>query len=202
VGTLTFIKRNCLATVSLILREGFCHPAEMKCIVRAAVIGTAVLLAGCNKPAPPPAPAESASAYFVPTAAQPKLPSIKLWLGPEELDAEMALTPIQEATGMMFRTNLAENAGMIFVQPQPEQASYWMTNCPLPLAAAYIDPEGTILEIHELKSNDPTPVLSASDNVQFVLEVNSHWFDRHHIAAGTLLSTEHGSLPEVFLHRR
>jgi len=173
----------------------------MKSIVCVAVIGTAALLAGCNKPAET-AVAPTRSAYFIPTAAQAKLPSIKLWLGPEELDAEMALTPMQEATGMMFRTNLGENNGMIFVQPQPEQASYWMTNCPLPLAAAYIDPEGTILEIHELKSNDPTPVLSASDNVQFVLEVNSHWFDRHHIAAGTLISTEHGSLPEVFLRRR
>jgi len=170
----------------------------MKCFV-CAVIGGTVVLAGCDKPAAtPPAPAASS----VPTAAQGKLPSIKLWLGPEELDAEVAATSAQEQTGMMFRTSLPENSGMIFIRPQPEQASFWMTNCPLPLAAAYIDPEGTILEIHELKSNDPTPVVSATDNVQFVLEVNSHWFDRHHIAPGTLISTEHGSLPDVFLRRR
>jgi hypothetical protein len=163
---------------------------------------TVALLAGCDKSPTGVSKPAAASGYFVPTEAQPPLPTIKLWLGPEELNAEVALTPLQQATGMMFRTNLAENAGMIFIRPEPEQASFWMTNCPLPLAAAYVDPEGAILEIHELKSNDPTPVLSATDNVQFVLEVNSHWFDRHHITPGTLISTEHGSLPQVFLQRR
>jgi uncharacterized membrane protein (UPF0127 family) len=172
----------------------------MRAFAWVAAAASVALLGGCDKPAAAPPPA--ASQYFVPTAAQPKLPTIKLWLGPEELQTEMALTPMQQATGMMFRTNMDENAGMIFVRPEPERASFWMTNCPLPLAAAYIDPSGTILEIHELKSNDPTPVLSESGNVQFVLEVNSQWFDRHKIKAGTLITTEHGSLPEVFLRRQ
>ena len=57
-------------------------------------------------------------------------------------------------TGMMFRTNLAENAGMLFVLPMPQQASFWMKNCPLPLSAAYIDPEGVILEIHDLQPHN------------------------------------------------
>jgi uncharacterized membrane protein (UPF0127 family) len=171
----------------------------MKLIVWATVAATVALIAGCSKPAASPPPALLSG---VPTTGQAKLPTIKLWLGPEELDAEVALSPLQQATGMMYRTNLDEKGGMIFVRPQPEQASFWMTNCPLPLAAAYIDPEGTILEIHELHANDPTPVLSETANVQFVLEVNSHWFDRHNIKPGTLISTEHGSLPEVFLRRR
>lgn len=174
----------------------------MKCIFVAVFAGVGLFLAGCSKAAPPPAASAAASGYFVPTNGQPKLPTIKLWLGSEELNAEVALTELQQATGMMFRTNMDENAGMIFVRPAPEQASFWMTNCPLPLAAAYIDPGGTILEIHELKANDPTPVLSKSFDVQFVLEVNSHWFDRHHITPGTLITTEHGTLPEVFLRRR
>jgi uncharacterized membrane protein (UPF0127 family) len=145
--------------------------------------------------APPPK-------YFVPTAAQGKLSTIKLWVGPEEVDTEMALTLEQQATGMMYRTNLAEGSGMIFVRPQPERASFWMTNCPLPLSAAYIDTEGTILEVHELHANDPTPVLSETGNVRFVLEMSAGWFDRHKIKAGTLISTEHGSLPDVFLRRQ
>jgi hypothetical protein len=173
----------------------------MKCFACAVLGATVALLVGCDKPAATVAEAPASSSFVLPTEAQPKLPSIKLWLGPEEVDSEVALSPMQQATGMMFRTNLADNAGMIFVRPEPEKASFWMTNCPLPLAAAYIDPDGTILEIHELKSNDSTPVVSASDNVQFVLEVSSHWFDRHHIAPGTLISTEHGTLPEVFLRR-
>jgi len=61
---------------------------------------------------------------FAPTQAQPKLPTIKLWLGAEELAAEMALTAQQERTGMMFRTNMAETEGMIFVLPLTQRASF------------------------------------------------------------------------------
>ena len=51
----------------------------------------------------------------LPIAAQPKLQTMKVWLGAEEMETELALTGIQQQTGMMFRTNLAENAGMLFV---------------------------------------------------------------------------------------
>jgi uncharacterized membrane protein (UPF0127 family) len=73
-----------------------------------------------------------------------------------------------------------------------------MTNCPLPLSAAYIDPGGVIREIHELKAFDPTPVKSAADNIRFVLETPQGWFTRHHIHEGTLVRTEHGALMKSF----
>ena len=174
----------------------------MKFSVLAAVTASVALLVGCNKSTPPTPASASVTNNFVPKEGQGKLRTIELWIGPEKVRAEMALTPIQEATGLMYRTQMDENSGMIFVLPEPERASFWMTNCPLPLAGAYIDPEGTISEIHEMKENDPTPVLSKVDNVQFVLEMNKGWFDRHHIPTGTLISTEHGSLPQVFLQRR
>jgi len=174
----------------------------MKSFVPAALAGALLACAGCDHAPPPAAPAPPTAGSDLPTHAQSKLATIKLWLGSEELEAEVAATPLQEETGMMFRTNLDEHAGMIFILPEPERASFWMTNCPLPLAAAYIDPQGTILEEHELHSNDATPVLSTAENVQFVLEVNSNWFDRHHIGVGTLITTEHGSLPDVFLRRQ
>src|SRR5690349_13409371 len=47
--------------------------------------------------------------------AQPKLPTIKVWLGSEELITEVATQPVQIATGMMFRTNMPENTAMIFI---------------------------------------------------------------------------------------
>ena len=58
----------------------------------------------------------------LPTRAQPKLPTLKLYLGAETLDAEQALTERQEMTGMMFRTNIQDSDAMIFVFPQPFQA--------------------------------------------------------------------------------
>ena len=116
--------------------------------------------------------------------------------------AELALNSEQIQTGMMFRTNLAENAGMLFVFPMPHRASFWMNNCPLPLSAAYIDAEGVILEIHDLQPHNTNPVMASSGHVQFVLETNQGWFRRHHVAAGTVIRTERGTLLETFFGRR
>jgi uncharacterized membrane protein (UPF0127 family) len=102
---------------------------------------------------------------LLPTHAQSKLPTIRLWLGAAEVSAEMALTGIQQETGMMFRTNMDENSGMIFPLPYPQQARFWMANCPLPLTAAYIDPQGQILEIHELHANDTNGVVADASNI-------------------------------------
>ncbi len=155
---------------------------------------------GCKKAAPPVAALITEPG--LPTAAQPKLNTMKLWLGAEQMEVELALTAQQQQTGMMFRTNLAENAGMLFAFPAPFQASFWMKNCPLPLSAAYIDPDGTILEIHKLEPHNTNSVVAASSNVQFVLETNQGWFRRHHVTTGMVVRTEYGSLQDTFFRRR
>ncbi len=155
---------------------------------------------GCRKPeASAAGPAVNPG---LPAAAQPKLQTMKLWLGAEELVAELALTGLQQQTGMMFRTNLAENAGMLFVFPVPHRASFWMMNCPLPLSAAYIDPEGVILEIHDLQPHNTNSVAAASERVQFVLETRQGWFGRHNVNTGMVVRTEHGTLADTFLRNR
>ncbi len=161
-------------------------------------------LAGCEKKAAvtPPAAAEQSSEGGLPTKAQPRLQTIRLWLGAEELITEMALTPEQEQTGMMFRTNMPENTGMIFVLPAPMRASFWMKNCTVPLDAGYIDPEGTLSEVHPLQPQDTNAVVANVNNILYVLEVNQGWFARHHIAPGTMIRSEFGSLPDTFRRRR
>lgn len=154
---------------------------------------------GCKKAAPPPAGAEAGPS--LPTAAQPKLQTMKLWLGAEEMVTELALTGEQAQTGMMFRTNMAENAGMLFVFPAPYRASFWMKNCPLPLTAAYIDPEGVILELHDLQRYNTNSVVASSERVQFVLEANQGWFGRHNVTTGMVVRTERGPLRETFFKR-
>jgi len=172
------------------------HLNAMKSLVLIGLLGV-MALAGCEQKTTPP-PSLATFGVQLPTRAQPKLPSLRLWLGESELSTEMALTPIQQATGMMFRTNLDENAGMIFPLTSPQRAAFWMTNCPLPLTAAYIDPQGQILEIHELHANDATSVFSDAENIFYVLEVNQGWFARHHIEPGTTVRTEKGTLGETF----
>ena len=159
----------------------------------------AALLAGCKESG------NTAAAPAVddrqPKQAQPKLPTMKIYLGAETLDAEMALTREQVMTGMMFRTNIQETDAMIFVFGQPMRASFWMKNCPESISAAYIGPDGVIAEIHHLEKNDTNAVVAAVDNIQYVLEVKDGWFTRHNIGPGTVIRTEKGSLAETFFRK-
>jgi uncharacterized protein len=137
-----------------------------------------------------------------PTQAQPKLRTIKLWLGAEELITEIAASEKEIITGMMFRTEMAENEGMLFILPGPQRAAFWMKNTLVPLSCGYIDPDGTILEIHDMKPKDETPITAKATNILYVLEVKQGWFERHKIAVGTQLRSERGTLHQTFFQRR
>jgi len=160
----------------------------------------ATFWAGCQKSADV---ASSPSVDdLLPKQAQPKLQTMKIYLGAEILDTEMALTDEQIHTGMMFRTNIQETDAMLFVLPAPQRASFWMKNCPESISAAYITPDGTIQEIHHLEKNDTNGVVAARDDIQFVLETKDGWFARHNIGPGTVIRTEKGSLRETFFSNR
>ena len=163
------------------------------------LLAVGALAGGCQKSATSTAPAPTPVVGYppLPIAAQPKLRTINLWIRSESMVAETALTEIQRETGMMFRTNMAENEGMVFVFPTPYRASFWMMQTELPLSAAYIDPEGVILEIHDLQPHNTNSVVAASDNVQYVLETRQGWFQRHDIKEGTVISTEKGPLKKT-----
>jgi uncharacterized membrane protein (UPF0127 family) len=156
------------------------------------VVLVLVLAVGCKPPVDDGLPKE----------AQPKLRTMKIFIGAETLDAELALTPKEEQTGMMFRTNIQETDAMLFVLPYDMRASFWMKNCPESISAAYITPNGVIAEIHHLEQNNTNGVLSATDNIRFVLETKEGWFTRHNISTGTVIITEKGSLAETFLPAR
>src|SRR5579872_3333478 len=116
-----------------------------------------------------------------PTQAQPRLQTMRIYIQAQEMSAELAFSADQERTGMMFRTTMGENEGMLFPLPYTHRASFWMKHCPLPLSAAYIDPEGIIQEIHDFQANNTNAVVAASDNIRFVLEAPQDWFQKHHI---------------------
>jgi hypothetical protein len=174
------------------------------------VLGACLVFVGCQKRNSVPPPPKATN--VVPTAssnftrhlphAQPKLRTLKLWLGPHELIAELALNEVEVATGMMFRTNMLENEAMLFVFAVPHGAAFYMKNTLVPLSVAYLDRQGTILEVHDLKPLDETPVEAQSDDIQYVLETPQGWFERHKVGTGTVVHTELGSLPEKFFRRR
>ena len=191
----------------------------MQYLLRCLVMACTVSWAGCaekppspsstgtnapNSPSPSAATTnrEASASGWNPTKAQPKLRTIKLYVGSEVITAELALTEAEVRTGMMFRTSMKEDEGMLFVFSYPHRTSFYMKNTLVPLTAAYIDPEGTILELVDLHPKNETPVEAKADNIQFVLEMNRDWFKRHNVSIGSVIATEAGPLQKMFAPRR
>lgn len=126
------------------------------------------------------------------------LPVLSLYLGKATLNAELAISLKEIATGMMFRKELAENAGMLFVYPFVSDVAFYMKNTYIPLSCAYIDAEGVIQEIYDMKPLSEESIPSKSDKIRFILEVNQGWFEKQGIGPGTLITTEKGPLSELF----
>lgn len=163
------------------------------------LIMVGVMLAGCdskNGDEVMSAGASSSTGHL--DHAQPRLRTIKLWLGSEELITEVAVEPVELQTGMMFRKEMSENEAMLFVFGVPHRASFYMKNTYIPLSIAYIDRDGVIKEIYDLTPLNETPVQSKFNDIQYALEVKQGWFRRHNITMGAVVRTEKGSLYETF----
>ncbi len=147
------------------------------------------------------APQTSAPALPFLTHAQPRLQTMKMFVGPHELTTELALKPTEIYTGMMWRTNMPEGEAMLFAFADATSRSFYMKNTYVPLSIAYIDPEGVIQEIHDLQPRNEEPVPSTADNIQFCLEVPQGWFKRHSVVPGTVVQTQYGPLKTTFSFR-
>ncbi|MEI6356477.1 MAG: DUF192 domain-containing protein [Verrucomicrobiota bacterium] len=156
-----------------------------------------------NRPAAvPAATASAASASAEPVYhldhALPKEPTSTLYIGATEVRAFVCTTLSQVATGMMHRDGVGPEEAMLFVFGGGDRRSFYMKNVSFDIAAAYIDTEGVVKEIVQLKKQEVTPVPSASADIQFVLETAPDWFTRHGVGPGTLIRAEGGSLRDVF----
>jgi uncharacterized membrane protein (UPF0127 family) len=113
--------------------------------------------------------------------AQPALPIAHLSMRGKSISAEVADDDKERMTGLMFRKKLDPDSGMLFVMPRAEHASFWMRNTLIPLSVAYISPDGIILEIHDMKPLDETPIPSHFDNIAYALEMDLGWFSKNGI---------------------
>ncbi len=164
------------------------------------VAALAIWTAGCGKDASQATKVVAPPTVEAPKGRpQPRLPTIKLWLGAQEITAEKALSEDEIRTGMMFRTEMAEHEGMLFAFGGPTKASFWMRNTLIPMTCAYIDPDGVILELRDMKPLDETPIEAATDRVQYVLEMKHGWFERNKVTVGMVVATERGKLSETDL---
>jgi uncharacterized membrane protein (UPF0127 family) len=117
------------------------------------------------------------------SAAQPKLDSVMLQAGMHNIRAEVARTPLQTQTGMMFRTEMAQHEGMLFVFDGLERRCFWMKNTLLPLSIAFIADDGRIVNLADMQPQSEASHCSA-EPVRFALEMNQGWFAKRGIKAG------------------
>lgn len=101
----------------------------------------------------------------------------------KEIFVELANTIETKNRGLMHRSKISKNNGMLFVFTKPEKRYIWMKNTAMNLSIAYIKSDGTISEIMDRKAYDLTSI-GSKDEVQFVLEMNQGWFKDNEIKAG------------------
>jgi uncharacterized membrane protein (UPF0127 family) len=100
-----------------------------------------------------------------------------------EVPVEIAATDAERETGLMGRTSLPEDAGMLFVFDQDQQLAFWMKDTLIPLSIAYIDGGGRIVDIQDMQPLDETPHPSAAP-ARYALEVNQGFFKERGVEVG------------------
>lgn len=118
---------------------------------------------------------------------QRDLPRVTLGAGMHRIDAQVALTPDQRQIGLMFRAEMPQHEGMLFVFDQPAQQCFWMKNTLLPLTAAFVADDGVIVNLVDMKPQTTDSHCSAKP-VRYVLEMNLGWFAKRSIKAGFKLT--------------
>ena len=112
-----------------------------------------------------------------------KLETVELEVGDRVFTVEVARTPEEREQGLMWRTQMGEYEGMLFVFERDQRLSFWMKNTYIPLSIAYIAADGTIREIHPLEPESLTPVESTY-SVRYALELNRNAFERANAGVG------------------
>ncbi len=120
------------------------------------------------------------------TGPQPRLRTIDLQAGIHIIKAELAITPEQQATGMMFRKEMGTNEGMLFVNEEPGLRCFWMRNTLIPLSIAFLADDGSIVNIADMEPRSEKSHCSAQP-VRFALEMNLGWFAKRGLKAGSRL---------------
>lgn len=129
------------------------------------------------------------SAHAQAPAGEPQLnlPRIELRAGMFRIDTQVAARFHERQTGLMHRTSMPQHEGMLFVFENPGVQCFWMKNTLLPLTAAFVADDGTIVNLADMQPLDENSHCSAKP-VRYVLEMNQGWFAAKGIKAGAKLT--------------
>ncbi len=115
------------------------------------------------------------------------LSTIELKTGIYRIQAELADTPKAREIGLMNRTNMPTNSGMLFIFEQKAGHCFWMSNTKIPLSIAFIADDGKIVNIEEMQAettNNHCPKAA----VRYALEMNKQWFSERVLVPGSVIS--------------
>lgn len=106
-----------------------------------------------------------------------------LLVGSDTLYVEVAETFYERARGLMFRTHLSPDSGMLFIFEKPDFISMWMANTLIPLDIAFLDSNLIIIDIKHGMPLDTTPILPEKP-ASYVIETNLGYFKKQNIKIG------------------
>jgi uncharacterized membrane protein (UPF0127 family) len=124
-------------------------------------------------------------------AAQPgpqSLATTRLNAGIHNIEAEVAQTPEERATGLMFRREMGASHGMLFAfEPPAQRRCFWMKNTLLPLSIAFLADDGTVVNVADMQPQT-TESHCSLEAVRYALEMNQGWFAKRGIGRGSRLT--------------
>ena len=120
------------------------------------------------------------------SSPNPGLPVIELKAGIYRIQAEVAATAPARQTGLMYRSLMAQNTGMLFIFEQKAPHCFWMSNTKIPLAIAFIGDDDKIVNIEEMQA-DTTNNHCPKAPIRYALEMNQKWFNERALGPGTLI---------------
>lgn len=160
----------------------FSPRSSLSRLVRLAVVPVALALAAGGI-----APALAQSNGIPPGAKQSsEFPRVKLRAGMYVIDAAVAANEADREQGLMYRSKLAPNEGMLFVFDENAVHCFWMKNTLIPLSIAFIRADGTVTDIDEMQA-ETTDNHCPRNNGVYALEMSKGWFTAKGIKPGMKL---------------
>lgn len=134
-----------------------------------------------------PAGAQAPATAPEPSGVPQALPAVTLQAGLHLIQAEVARTPLERQIGLMHRASLPANRGMLFIFEGPAVQCFWMKDTLVPLSAAFLQDDGTIVNIVDMQPRSTESHCSARP-VRYVLEMNQGWFAKRGFKPGSRLA--------------
>jgi uncharacterized membrane protein (UPF0127 family) len=154
------------------------------------IVAGALLAPACERDkargpaaAPPPAAAPAGDADSG---------TVRMQIGKQSFTLEVAATPKSQQLGLMHRQSMPADRGMIFVFPQERYLSFWMKNTLIALDIVYLDKDGKVVSVRQMKPLDETPVPSGAP-AKYAIELNQGTAGRVGVKAGDVLIVPAGA---------